>query len=81
MKKYLDHHEWKIVEKGFHPENNLITESVMSLGNGLFGGRANFEESYSGKTLLGNYLAGIYYPDKTRVGWWKNGYPQYFAKL
>jgi maltose phosphorylase len=26
-------------------------------------------------------VAGIYYPDKTRVGWWKNGYPEYFAKV
>ncbi len=24
---------------------------------------------------------GCYYPDKTRVGWWKNGYPEYFAKV
>jgi maltose phosphorylase len=23
----------------------------------------------------------VYYPDKTRVGWWKNGYPEYFAKV
>jgi maltose phosphorylase len=23
----------------------------------------------------GSYIAGIYYPDKTKVGWWKNGYP------
>ncbi|MEA2043478.1 MAG: family 65 glycosyl hydrolase domain-containing protein, partial [Bacteroidota bacterium] len=29
----------------------------------------------------GNYISGIYYPDKTRVGWWKNGYPEYFAKV
>ena len=33
------------------------------------------------KTLQGNYVAGVYYPDKTRVGWWKNGYPEYFAKV
>jgi maltose phosphorylase len=26
-------------------------------------------------------VAGVYYPDKTRVGWWKNGYPEYFAKV
>ena len=32
-------------------------------------------------TLQGNYLAGVYYPDKTRVGWWKNGYPEYFARV
>ena len=33
------------------------------------------------KLYRGNYVAGIYYPDKTRVGWWKNGYPEYFAKV
>ena len=53
----------------------------MSLGNGRMGQRGNFEETYSGKTLLGNYVAGVYFPDKTRVGWWKNGYPNYFAKV
>ena len=26
-------------------------------------------------------MAGVYYPDKTRVGWWKNGYPEFFAKV
>jgi maltose phosphorylase len=45
------------------------------------GQRANFEESYSGDTFQGSYIAGIYYPDKTKVGWWKNGYPEYFAKV
>ncbi len=81
MKNYLKHHEWKVIEEGFHPKYNLITESCCSLGNGRMGHRANFEEQYSGESLQGNYLAGIYYPDKTRVGWWKNGYPEYFAKV
>ena len=45
------------------------------------GQRANFEEQYSGDSLQGSYVAGVYYPDKTRVGWWKNGYPEYFAKV
>ncbi|MNJ35358.1 Maltose phosphorylase [compost metagenome] len=45
------------------------------------GQRANFEERYSGSSLQGSYMAGVYYPDKTRVGWWKNGYPEYFAKV
>lgn len=57
------------------------SESIFSLGNGHMGQRANFEERYSGESLQGNYLAGVYYPDKTRVGWWKNGYPEYFAKV
>ncbi|MFT4031877.1 MAG: glycoside hydrolase family 65 protein [Siphonobacter sp.] len=81
MKNYLKNDEWCIIEEGFHPEWNEITESIMSLGNGRMGQRGNFEEGYSGKTLLGNYVAGVYFPDKTRVGWWKNGYPNYFAKV
>ncbi len=81
MKKYLVHHEWKVIEDGFHPQYNCVTESVCSLGNGRMGQRANFEENYSGESLQGNYVAGVYYPDKTRVGWWKNGYPEYFAKV
>ena len=81
MKDYIVHDGWKIIEEGFHPEHNKITESLMSLGNGRMGHRANFEEKYSGLTLPGSYVAGVYYPDKTRVGWWKNGYPEYFAKV
>jgi len=81
MKKYLTHHEWQIIENGFHAEHNRISESVFSIGNGRMGQRANFEETYTGDTLQGSYVAGVYYPDKTRVGWWKNGYPEYFAKV
>lgn len=81
MKDYLKHHEWQIVEEGFDPHLNKISESVFSIGNGRMGQRANFEEDYSGETLRGSYVAGVYYPDKTRVGWWKNGYPEYFAKV
>jgi maltose phosphorylase len=81
MKNYIKVDEWKIIEEGFEPKYNLISESLFSLGNGRMGQRANFEEAYSGETLQGNYVAGVYYPDKTRVGWWKNGYPEYFAKV
>ncbi len=81
MKNYLQHDEWCIIEEGFNREFNEITESVCSLGNGRMGQRGNFEETFTGKTLQGNYVAGVYYPDKTRVGWWKNGYPEYFAKV
>jgi maltose phosphorylase len=81
MKQYLKHHEWEIIEEGFDPHFNRISESIFSLGNGRMGQRANFEEHYSGDTHQGTYVAGVYYPDKTRVGWWKNGYPEYFAKV
>ncbi len=81
MKNYIKIDEWNIIEEGFDPHLNKISESIFSLGNGRMGQRANFEESYTGETLQGNYVAGVYYPDKTRVGWWKNGYPEYFAKV
>jgi maltose phosphorylase len=81
MKDYIKIDEWRIIEEGFDPHLHKISESIFSLGNGRMGQRANFEEAYSGETLQGNYVAGVYYPDKTRVGWWKNGYPEYFAKV
>ncbi len=81
MKNYIKHHEWQIIEEGFDPHLNRISESLFSLGNGRMGQRANFEETYTGDTHQGSYVAGVYYPDKTRVGWWKNGYPEYFAKV
>lgn len=81
MKQYLEQSEWTIEEHGFHKEYNRISESIFSIGNGQFGQRANFEEYYSGDTHKGSYVAGVYYPDKTKVGWWKNGYPEYFAKV
>ncbi|BDD09759.1 maltose phosphorylase [Fulvitalea axinellae] len=81
MKDYIQYNDWSIVEEGFHAEDNRISESIFSIGNGRMGGRGNFEETYTGDSMLGNYVAGVYYPDKTRVGWWKNGYPEYFAKV
>ncbi|MGD9976627.1 MAG: glycoside hydrolase family 65 protein [Bacteroidales bacterium] len=81
MNSYLKHDEWCIIEDGFIPENTRASESLFSIGNGAMGQRANFEEKFSGSTLQGSYIGGVYYPDKTRVGWWKNGYPEYFAKV
>ena len=81
MNRYLTADEWCIIEDGFDTANHRSSESIFSLGNGKMGQRANFEERYTGPSLQGSYIAGIYYPDKTRVGWWKNGYPEYFAKV
>ena len=72
---------WKIIEVGWDRDKIKDSESVFSIGNGAMGQRANFEEDFSGKSLQGSYIGGIYYPDKTKVGWWKNGYPEYFAKV
>lgn len=81
LKQYVEMNEWHVIENEFHETENKIYESLTSLGNGYMGMRGNFEETFSGSTLQGTYIAGVYYPDKTRVGWWKNGYPEYFAKV
>jgi len=81
MKNYLTIDKWKIIEESFDPTLNRISESIFSIANGHIGLRGNFEETYSGDSLKGSYIGGIYYPDKTKVGWWKNGYPEYFAKV
>ena len=73
--------KWNIIIQGFDPKQVTKHESLFSLGNGAMGCRANFEEQYTGETFQGSYIGGVYYPDKTKVGWWKNGYPEYFAKV
>ena len=78
---YIKPDNWSVLEEGFDVERVKSSESLFSIGNGAMGQRANFEETYSGETFQGSYIAGIYYPDKTKVGWWKNGYPKYFAKV
>jgi maltose phosphorylase len=78
---YIKANVWSIIEEGFDKERVKSSESLFSIGNGAMGQRANFEEKYTGHTFQGSYIAGVYYPDKTKVGWWKNGYPEYFAKV
>lgn len=78
---YIKPDGWSIIEEGFDVDRVKSSESLFSIGNGAMGQRANFEETYTGPTFQGSYIAGVYYPDKTRVGWWKNGYPEYFAKV
>ena len=78
---YIQPDNWSIIEDGFDPSKVKSSESLFSIGNGAMGQRANFEEDYTGLSFQGSYIAGVYYPDKTKVGWWKNGYPEYFAKV
>ena len=73
--------DFKIIENSFNKEKVRFSESIMSIGNEYMGMRGNFEEDYSGDSMKGTYIGGVWYPDKTRVGWWKNGYPQYFGKV
>ncbi|GGG97354.1 maltose phosphorylase [Parapedobacter pyrenivorans] len=81
MKNYIEVDEWRIVESGFDPTLNRVSESLFSIGNGKMGQRANFEETYSGASLQGSYVGGVFCSDKTRVGWWKIGYPATLDKV
>jgi len=64
MGKIADHYlvidPWKIIEEGFHPEKSRVSESLFSLGNEHMGIRGAFDEGYSGDSLVGCYLNGIY---------------------
>ena len=71
---------WKVITTDVK-DNKRVQESLTSIGNGHMGLRGNFEEGFSGDTHIGTYIAGVWFPDKTRVGWWKNGYPDYFGKV
>ena len=58
MKKtYFKIDPWKIVEEDFDPNKVKASESIFSLGNGVMGQRANFEEEYSGDSFQGSYMA------------------------
>ncbi|MPQ23102.1 glycoside hydrolase family 65 protein [Carnobacterium divergens] len=81
IERLFDIDAWKVKTNTLDKENRRLQESLTSLGNGYMGMRGNFEERYSGDHHEGNYIAGVWYPDKTRVGWWKNGYPEYFGKV
>lgn len=81
MKRYLKTDEWNIIEEGFQADNMRMSESIFSLGNGRFGQRGNFEEPYSGDSYRGSFVSGITFMDKTRVGWWKNGFPTHYTRI
>lgn len=80
-KRLFEIDPWKVKTSQLDVKNKRLQESLTAIGNGYMGMRGNFEEHYSGDTHQGTYLAGVWFPDKTRVGWWKNGYPEYFGKV
>ncbi|WP_442601970.1 glycoside hydrolase family 65 protein [Paenibacillus sp. KN14-4R] len=80
-KRLFDINSFKLSTSTLHKKNRRLAESLTSIGNGYMGMRGNFEETYSGDSHQGSYIAGVWFPDKTKVGWWKNGYPEYFGKV
>lgn len=67
--RYYKVNPWKIIEEGFDKERSMVSESIFSLANEYMGSRGNFEEGFSGNTLVGNYFNGLYeVPDKQEQG-------------
>jgi maltose phosphorylase len=58
--KYYGGDPWTIVEEGFHPEKQRLSESIFSVANEHMGVRGYFEEGYSGDHLLGSYFNHLY---------------------
>jgi maltose phosphorylase len=58
--QYLSVDPWKIVENDFHPDRSMVSESLFSLANEHQGVRGFFDEGYSGDSLIGAYLNGIF---------------------
>ena len=80
MKRIFEIDPWTVTSHDLNSTDKRLQESMTSLGNEYMGMRGMFEEVYSGDTHQGIYIGGVWFPDKTRVGWWKNGYPLYFGK-
>lgn len=79
MKESLVKDNWKIIEDEFQSDSNKESERIFSIGNGQMGQRANFEETFTGNTLQGNYISGVYHPEKKLLEPSENSTP--FADL
>jgi maltose phosphorylase len=58
--KYFKGDPWTIVEEGFDPACQRVSESMFSVANEFMGIRGYFEEGYSGDHLLGSYFNHLY---------------------
>ena len=72
--------QWKIKTNKFEKEHKRLQESLTSLANGYMGIRGNFEESYSGESLKGTYIAGVWFPDKRVSAGGKTAIPNISGK-
>jgi maltose phosphorylase len=75
MKRIFEIDPWLVQSHQLNPNEKRLQESMTAIGNGYMGLRGNFEEGYSGDHLQGTYLGGVWFPDKTVVGWWKKRLP------
>ena len=63
MNNYQQTDPWCIIEDGFNAGKQIDSESIFSLSNEYMLQRANFEEYYSGNSVLGSYIANVYCPE------------------
>ena len=63
---------WMIIEEGYDPKRNEVSESIFSLGNEYMGIRGMFEEGVSAPSLVGSYFNGVYeYGDNSHESHYK----------
>ena len=72
MSNNLESDFWCITEEDFDSTKQLESESQFRLCNGHICQQANFEEYFSGKTMLGSYISGISNIEKPENESWKN---------
>ena len=58
--KYFKVDPWLVIEEGFDPARQRLSESIFSLANEFMCVRGYFEEGYSGDHLLGSYFSQLY---------------------
>ncbi len=58
--KYFKVDPWLVVEEGFDPAKQRLSESIFSVANEFMCVRGYFEEGYSGDHLLGSYFSQLY---------------------
>ncbi len=66
---------WCIIEENFQPDKSEVSEAIFSLANEYMGTRGNFEEGFSGKSLEGCYLNGIYVKERQKYAWRRKCFP------
>lgn len=71
---------WLVATTRLEHTDRRLQESITAVGNGYMGLRGLLQTGYSGDGLQGTYTPGVWFPDKTRVGWTLLGYPEYFGK-
>ncbi|MFQ5786454.1 MAG: glycoside hydrolase family 65 protein, partial [Thermodesulfobacteriota bacterium] len=71
--------EWQLSENEYNEENNILSETLFTLGNGYIGLRGSFEEGFSGpdgNTNESSYINGFYESEPFTYGENKYGYAE-----